>query len=316
MSLDLKDKRVLVTGGEGFLGSHVVPLLAGAGAIVYVATHEHWDLTEQRHIRELYLASEPDMVVHLAAKVGGIGANNASPGHFYYSNLMMGAMLMHEALRWGTEKFLTLGTICSYPKHTPTPFEEKDLWNGYPEETNAPYGLAKKMLLVQSQAYRQQYGFNSVVLFPVNLYGPGDNFNLDTSHVIPAIIRKAIEAKEAGKNSIGLWGDGTPTREFLYVKDAARGIVSALQQYDSSEPVNLGTGQEIRMEALAAKILKACEYPGVIIWDTSRPNGQPKRCLSIEKAKEAFNFSASTTLNTGLVETIEWYLENRDLADR
>jgi GDP-L-fucose synthase len=312
----LSGKRISVTGGAGFLGSFVVEKLKQRGAQVYVPRIEEYDLTCIEDIRRLYDVSKPDIVVHLAAKVGGIGANRSHPGSFFYDNLMMGVQLLHEGYRRHLEKFVTVGTICSYPKFAPIPFREEDLWDGYPEETNAPYGLAKKMLLVQSQAYRQEYGFNSVVLFPVNLYGPRDNFELESSHVIPAILRKCVSAKERGEDSIVLWGDGTPTREFLYVEDAAEGILMATERYNESEPVNLGNGFEISIRELASLIQRLCDYQGNVIWDTSQPNGQPRRCLDVSRAKERFGFAARTGFEEGLKRTLDWYLSHRTEADR
>lgn len=308
--IDLKNKRIVVTGGAGFLGSVVVEKLKQRGADVFVPRIEAYDLVRLPDIERLYDTARPELVIHLAAKVGGIGANRAHPGHFFYDNLMMGVQLLHEGYKRGVQKFVAVGTICAYPKFAPVPFCEDTLWDGYPEETNAPYGLAKKMLLVQSQAYRTEYGFNSIVLFPVNLYGPNDNFDLDTSHVIPAIIRKCIDAKKSGQTEIVLWGDGTPTREFLYVEDAAEGIVLAAEHYESSDPVNLGNGREIAISELADKIRRLCGYAGKIHWDTSKPNGQPRRCLDTRRARERFGFIAQTPFEAGLKYTIEWYLEH------
>lgn len=305
----LMSKRITVTGGAGFLGSFLVKRLRAAGADVFVPLIEDYDLVKLEDIRRLYDRARPEIVVHLAAKVGGIGANLKNQAAFFYDNLMMGVQLLHEGYKRGIEKFVTVGTVCSYPKYCPVPFREKDLWNGYPEETNAPYGLAKKMLLVQSQVYRQQYGFNSVVLFPVNLYGPGDHFDLETSHVIPAIIRKCLEATERNARQIVLWGDGTPTREFLYVEDAAEGIQLATERYSSSDPVNLGTGYEISIRALAEKIKGLCGFEGEIIWDPSKPNGQPRRCLEVSRAMERFGFVARTDFEAGLRATIDWYMQ-------
>lgn len=304
---ELRDKRITVTGGAGFLGSFVVERLQEIGAEVFVPRSKCYDLTRFEDIKSMLDCSQPDVIVHLAARVGGIGANQADPAGFFYRNLLMGIQLLHEAWRWGVRKLVTVGSICSYPKYAPIPFCENDLWNGYPEETNAPYGLAKKMLLVQSQAYRQQHGFNSVVLFPVNLYGPRDNFDLGTSHVIPALIRKFLEAKARSEHEVVLWGDGTPTREFLYVEDAAEGIVLATERYDSSDPVNLGSGKEISIADLANKIRELCEFEGGIIWDSSKPNGQPRRCLNVSRAREQFGFVARTDFSTGLRTTIDWY---------
>ena len=310
----LHGKRVTVTGGAGFLGSFLVPRLQAAGAEVFVPLIEEFDLCQLEDIRRMLDRGRPDVVVHLAAKVGGIGANLRNQATFFYDNLMMGVQLLDESYRRGLEKLVAVATICAYPKHTPVPFREDDLWNGYPEETNAPYGLAKKMLLVQSQVYRQQYGFNSVVLFPVNLYGPRDNFDLETSHVIPAIIRKCLDAKERGDREIVLWGDGTPTREFLYVEDAAEGILLATLRYDASEPVNLGNGREITIRELAEKIKTCCGYEGQIVWDPSRPNGQPRRCLDVSRARERFGFEARTDFDAGLRSTVDWYQQQREDA--
>src|SRR5947208_10746574 len=272
------NKRVLITGGAGFLGSFVVEKLRQRGCKdIFVPRRKDYDLVEMEAVKRIHKDTQPNMVIHLAARVGGIGANQANPGKFFYDNLMMGVQLMEVGRQVGLQKFVAVGTICSYPKLTPVPFKEEALWNGYPEETNAPYGLAKKMLLVQSQAYRQQYGFNSIVLFPVNLYGPRDNFDLQTSHVIPALIRKCLEAKRRGDPNIEVWGDGSPTREFLYVEDAAEGICLAAERYTSSEPVNLGSGMEISIKELVHTIKRMTGFTGEIVWDTTKPNGQPRR---------------------------------------
>jgi Nucleoside-diphosphate-sugar epimerases len=263
-------------------------------------------------VRRLYADANPDVVIHLAARVGGIGANQANPGRFFYDNLMMGSQLIEVGRQVGLKKFVAIGTICAYPKYAPIPFKEDDLWAGYPEETNAPYGLAKKMMLVQSQAYREQYGFNSIVLFPVNLYGPRDNFDLETSHVIPALIRKCAEAQQNGKPEIVLWGDGTPTREFLYVEDAAEGILLAAEQYDDSRPLNLGTGEEISIKNLAGMIATELGFHGRILWDHTKPNGQPRRCLDVSRIKQTIGFQAMHSLRDGLKKTIQWYRVNRD----
>jgi GDP-L-fucose synthase len=255
--------------------------------------------------------SQPDVIIHLAAHVGGIGANREHPAEFFYDNLMMGVQLMHQAYERGVEKFVAIGTVCAYPKFTPVPFKEDNLWKGYPEETNAPYGLAKKMLLVQSQAYRDQYGYNSIFLLPVNLYGPGDNFNPRSSHVIPALIRKCVEAKENGDDHIVVWGDGSPTREFIFVKDAARGIALATERYNESDPVNLGSGFEISIKDLAETIAEKTGFEGDLVWDKTKPNGQPRRALDTSRAKEKFGFEAATDFDEGLQETVDWYLENR-----
>jgi GDP-L-fucose synthase len=307
-----KDQRVVVTGGAGFLGSFVVEQLQAKGCRdIFVPRSKDYDLVQMDAVRQLYRDHRPDMVIHLAARVGGIGANQANPGKFFYDNLMMGAQLIEVGRQQGLKKFVALGTICSYPKFTSVPFQENDIWSGYPEETNAPYGLAKKMLLVQSQAYRQQYGFNSIVLFPVNLFGPRDNFDLETSHVIPAVIRKCVTAKEAGHATLRLWGDGSPTREFLYVEDAADGILCAAEQYDDSLPVNLGTGEEVSIHHLATMIAAEVGFTGEIVWDTTKPNGQPRRCLDVSRAKQLFGFQAKHTLLEGLKKTTEWFFSNR-----
>jgi GDP-L-fucose synthase len=306
------DKCVVVTGGAGFLGSFVVEQLQAKGCRqIVVPRSKDYDLVQMDAVQQLYRDAKPDVLIHLAARVGGIGANQANPGRFFYDNLMMGTQLIEVGRQRGLKKFVASGTICAYPKFAPIPFKEDDIWNGYPEETNAPYGLAKKMMLVQSQAYRQQYGFNSVVLFPVNLYGPRDNFDLETSHVIPALIRKCVAAQEAEQASITLWGDGTPSREFLYVEDAAEGILLATEQYDGSLPVNLGTGEEISIRDLAALIAAEAGFVGQIQWDTSKPNGQPRRCLDVSRAKQLFGFQARHDLRDGLKKTVQWFLANR-----
>lgn len=307
------DKRVCVTGGDGFLGSFVQKELDRRGAKhVFIPLVEDYDLTERENIIRMLKDSQPDVVIHLAALAGGIGANRARPAEFFYKNLMMGVPLMHECWKHGVGKFVAIGTICAYPKFTPVPFREENLWDGYPEETNAPYGLAKKMLLVQAQAYREQYGFNAIYLLPVNLYGPRDNFNLETSHVIPALIRKMIDAREKGDEQVILWGDGSPTREFFYAGDAARGIVMAAERYSGSEPVNLGAGMEISIKDLAQLIAELTGFTGEIVWDTSKPNGQPRRGLDTSRAKEYFGFEAQVPFRDGLQETIAWYQENKD----
>jgi GDP-L-fucose synthase len=301
-------KRVLVTGGAGFLGAFIVEKLQQRGAKeIFVPRCKDYDLVQMEAVQRVYKDAQPDIVIHLAARVGGIGANRANPGKFFYDNLMMGAQLMEVGRQVGIEKFVGVATICSYPKFTPVPFKEEDLWNGYPEETNAPYGLAKKMLLVQSQAYRQQYGFNSIVLFPVNLYGPRDNFDLESSHVIPALIRKCVEARENGTAEIVVWGTGTPTREFLYVEDAAEGILLAAEYYNKSEPVNLGAGFEISIKELVELIVKLTGFSGKVIWDRSKPDGQPRRMLDVSKAKKEFGFKATIAFDDGLRRTISWY---------
>lgn len=303
-----RNKTVLVTGGSGFLGSFVVEKLRQRGPReIVVPRSREYDLRRLEAIQRILRETHPHLVVHLAARVGGIGANRAHPAEFFYDNLLMGVQLLHEAWQLGVEKFVAIGTVCAYPKYTPVPFREEDLWNGYPEETNAPYGLAKKMLLVQSQAYRQQYGFNSIFLLPVNLYGPGDNFDLDNSHVIPALIRKCIEAQERGDASIIAWGDGSPTREFLYVEDAADGILLAAERYNKSDPVNLGSAFEISIKDLLEMIAQLTGFKGTIIWDTRKPNGQPRRKLDTSRAEREFGFRAKTSFEEGLRQTIAWY---------
>ena len=308
-----QNQRVCVTGGAGFFGSYVVEKLEQLGAAeIFVPRIEQYDLVNLDDIRRMLRDGDPSLIIHLAALVGGIGANRARPADFFYTNLMMGVQLMHEAWKYGVDKFVAVGTICAYPKYTPVPFKEENLWDGYPEETNAPYGLAKKMLLVQAQAYRQQYDFNAIFPLPVNLYGPRDNFNLETSHVIPALIRKYIEAKEQGKSQVVLWGDGTPTREFLYVEDAVDGLLLAAEHYDSSEPVNLGSGNEISIKDLAEMIAYLTGFEGELVWDTTKPNGQPRRVLDVNRAEQLFGFHAETSLKEGLKQTIEWYQANKN----
>ena len=308
-----KDRKVCVTGGDGFLGSYVLEKLSERGATqVFVPKIEEYNIVEPEAVRRLLTDANPDLILHLAANVGGIGANQARPAEFFYDNLMMGVQLMHEAWKAGVSKFVAIGTVCAYPKFTQVPFREETLWDGYPEETNAPYGLAKKMLLVQSQSYRQQYNFNSLFLIPVNLYGPRDNFNLETSHVIPALIRKCFEAQERGDDEIIVWGDGSPTREFLYAADAAEGILRAAEGYNSSDPVNLGSGEEISIKDLASKIGEFTGFEGRLVWDTSRPNGQPRRGLDTSRAKERFGFQAQVKLEEGLKRTVEWYRKARE----
>jgi GDP-L-fucose synthase len=307
-----KETIIWITGGTGFLGSAVVAQMKLAGYKHILATsRKDCDLLDINAIRSFLAEKKPEIVVHAAAVVGGIGANREHPAEFFYDNLLMGTQLMHESYKSGVEKFVAIGTVCAYPKYTPLPFREDDLWNGYPEETNAPYGLAKKMLLVQSQAYRDQYNFNSIFLLPVNLYGPRDNFDPVSSHVIPALIKKYIEAKEKGEDSVVAWGDGSPTREFLYVKDAAEGIVLAMEKYDKSDPVNLGSGMEISMYELTSLIAELTGFKGEVIWDTSKPNGQPRRCLEVSRAEYEFGFKASTPFREGLARTIEWYRQQR-----
>lgn len=306
------NKRFCVTGGAGFLGQVVVRKLKERGAgDIFIPTIEKYDLTELSSIKQMLDDATPDVIIHLAAQVGGIGANREHPGEFFYNNLMMGVQLMHEAYKRSVSKFVAIGTICAYPKFTPVPFKEEDLWNGYPEETNAPYGLAKKMLLVQAQSYRQQYGYNALFLLPVNLYGPGDNFNPASSHVIPALIRKCVTAVEEGRQEIEVWGDGSPTREFIYVEDAAEGILLATEKYNDSEPVNLGSGFEISIKDLVQLIANHTGYQGTFKWDTSKPNGQPRRCLDTSRAKEFFGFEAQMTFDEGLKRTVDWYQENK-----
>ncbi|HLY65195.1 MAG TPA: GDP-L-fucose synthase [Chloroflexota bacterium] len=308
-STDWSNIRALVTGGAGFLGSRVVWQLKQCGCITTVAPRSaDYDLVQPGIAAGLLADSRPDIVIHLAARVGGIGANREHPAEFFYDNLMMGVQLLHESWKAGVQKFVAIGTVCAYPKFTPVPFREEDLWNGYPEETNAPYGLAKKMLLVQSQAYREQYGFNSIFLLPVNLYGPGDNFDPDSSHVIPALIKKFVEAKQRGNKQVVAWGDGSPTREFLYVDDAAEAIVLAAREYDSSEPVNIGSSFEISIRELTELIAELVGYEGEVVWDTTKPNGQPRRKLDISRANREFGFRSRTPFRDGLRQTIDWYL--------
>jgi len=315
-----QDKRVIVTGGAGFLGSFVIAELKERGATdIFIPRIDDYDLTQREAVQELFedtLADDFDakkmIIIHLAANVGGIGANREHPAEFFYDNLMMGVELMHQAWQHGVGKFVAIGTVCAYPKFTPVPFKEENLWDGYPEETNAPYGLAKKMMLVQAQAYRQQYDFNAIYLLPVNLYGPGDNFNLQTSHVIPALIRKAIEAEDRGDKELPVWGDGSPTREFLFVEDAADGIVTAAEKYNGSEPVNLGSGYEISIKDLAEMIQRMAGFEGKLAWQTDKPNGQPRRGLDVSRAKEYFGWQAQGSFEEGMHRTIEWFKENRE----
>jgi len=307
------DKRILVTGGGGFLGKHVVAEVKDRQpAAVFSPPRAEYDLVQEANIIRLYEDSRPNIVIHLASIVGGIGANRESPGRFFYDNLIMGVQLMEFARRSGVQKFVAIGTICAYPKFTPVPFREEDLWNGYPEETNAPYGLAKKMLLVQADAYRTQYGFNAIYLLPVNLYGPGDNFDPKTSHVIPAMIRKCVEAVRNHSRQIVLWGTGKPTREFLYVEDASEAIVLATEHYNDRQPVNLGSGMEISVKDLAAMISRMTGFDGEIVWDTSQPDGQPRRALDVDKAERLFGFRARTNFEEGLRRTIDWYTSNHN----
>lgn len=307
-----QSKRVCVTGGAGFLGKVVVRKLHERGVKdVFVPQIEDYNLVELKDINRMLADAKADLIIHLAAQVGGIGANKEHPAEFFYNNLMMGVQLMHKAWETGVEKFIAIGTICAYPKFTPIPFKEENLWDGYPEETNAPYGLAKKMLLVQAQSYRQQYGYNALFLLPVNLFGPGDNFNPKSSHVIPALIRKCIEALEAGEEEIIVWGDGSPTREFLYVEDAAEGILLASEKYNDSEPVNLGAGSEISIKDLVEMIAKKTGFTGKLVWDTTKPNGQPRRKLDTVRAFERFGFKAQISFEEGMDRTIKWFRENR-----
>ena len=311
-----ESKRVLVTGGAGFLGSHLVEKLRKRGCQnIFVPRSKDYNLVEMEAVKGVYQDSKADIVVHLAATVGGIGANRANPGKFFYDNLMMGVQMMDVGRQVGIEKFVALGTVCAYPKFTPVPFKEEDLWNGYPEETNAPYGLAKKMLLVQSQAYRQQYGFNCIFLLPVNLYGPRDNFDPESSHVIPALIKKCFDAIQNKEDKIVVWGDGTPTREFLYVEDAAEAVLLASEYYNKSDPVNIGAGFEISIKDLVKLIAKLSGFQGRIIWDKTRPNGQPRRRVDIAKAKKEFGFKAKTDFEEGLKKTIEWYRQTRRVTE-
>ncbi len=305
---NLSARRILVTGGNGFLGRHLCRRLGEAGCSeVHAPTVEQYDLRDVEHIRAMLTAVNPDMVIHLAAVVGGIGANRENPGTYFYDNAVMGIHLIEECRKHGVEKFVGLATICSYPKHTPVPFKEEDLWNGYPEETNAPYGLAKKMMLVQAQAYSQQYGMNAITLFPVNLYGPGDNFDPRSSHVIPALIRKFVEARELGSPYVEVWGTGRASREFLYATDAAEAITLAADRYNSPEPMNLGSGREITILDLAELLRGLCGYRGAIRWDPTKPDGQPRRCLDVSRAAREIGFTAATPFEIGLKQTIDWF---------
>ena len=310
--IDLSKKRVTVTGGSGFLGRHVVATLERRRCrAIVVPRKAQYDLTREPDVRRLFADAEADIVIHLAAVVGGIGANRESPGRFFYENMMMGAMTMEHARLAGVEKFVGIGTICAYPKLAPVPFLERDLWNGYPEETNAPYGMAKKMLLVQGRAYRDQYGFNAIHLLPVNLYGPHDNFDPRSSHVIPALVRKCVDAVETGASEVVCWGTGSATREFLYVEDCAEAIALATERYESAEPVNIGAGFEISIRDLAEQIAAATGFGGRLVFDRAKPDGQPRRCLDVTRARNAFGFSATTDFGEGLTRTIEWYKANR-----
>ena len=310
--MDLAASRIWVTGGDGFVGRHLVAHLGSRGCRqVFAPDISECNLLEPAQVERALREFRPDLIIHLAARVGGIGANLRHPAEFFYDNLMMGVPLMHRAWQAGVKKLVALGTVCAYPMYARVPFREDDLWSGYPEETNAPYGLAKKMLLVQAQAYRRQYGFNAVFLLPVNLYGPGDNFSLEDSHVIPALIRKFTEAREAGRPEVVCWGDGSPSREFLYVADAAEGIALAAERYDGEQPVNLGSGREVRIRDLAETIASLSGFNGRIVWDASRPNGQPRRSLDTSRAAERFGWRARTPFDEGLRATVEWFLKNR-----
>ena len=310
-------RKVCLTGGSGFLGSFVTEKLRQRGVKeIFIPRIEQYNLVNPQDVERMLDNSRPDVIIHLAAHVGGIGANRLHPAEFFYDNLMMGTQLMHQAWRRGIEKYTAIGTVCAYPKFTPVPFKEDSLWDGYPEETNAPYGLAKKMQLVQAQAYRQQYGFNAIFLLPVNLYGPRDNFDLETSHVIPALIRKFIEAQESGVAEVEVWGDGSPTREFLYVEDAAEGILLATEHYNGAEPVNLGSGAEISIKKLAELIQRLTGYQGKLVWNTSKPNGQPRRALDTTRAEKYFGFKAAVTFEDGLRRTIDWYRALRAQRDK
>ena len=307
-----KNKRVVVTGGAGFLGGYIIDKLKDRGCQnILIPRIEDYDLVKERDIVRMYEDMKPDLVIHLAAVVGGIGANREHPGEFFYKNLMMGVQLIEQGRLFGLEKFVAIGTICAYPKFTPVPFKEEDLWIGYPEETNAPYGLAKKMLLVQSQAYRQEYGFNSIFLLPVNLYGPGDNFNPASSHVIPALIKKCVDAIDAGEKNIQCWGTGSASREFIYADDAAEGIVLAAEKYDGPEPINIGAGFEITIKVLVEKIVELTGFKGQVRWDSSKPDGQPRRMLDVSRAKKLVGFEAKIDFTDGLKATIDWYRANR-----
>ena len=311
MAVFFEERRIVVTGGAGFLGGYITEKLEKRGCKnILIPTIEEYDLVDLADIKRMYDDMKPDIVIHLAAVVGGIGANREHPGEFFYKNLMMGVQLIEEARLRDLEKFVAIGTVCAYPKFTPVPFKEDDIWDGYPEETNAPYGLAKKMLLAQSQAYRQEYDFNSIFLLPVNLYGPRDNFRPDSSHVIPAIIKKCVDAIDAGAEAIECWGTGSASREFIYADDAAEGILLATEHYNESDAVNIGAGFEITIKDLVEKIVKLTGFGGEIVWDPSQPDGQPRRCLDTTRAKERFNFQAKTNFDEGLKSTIDWYVKN------
>lgn len=311
-----QNKRFLVTGGAGFLGSFVVEKLHERGCKdIFIPRSKDYDLVDMEAVKRVYRDAKPDIVIHLAARVGGIQANRANPGKFFYDNLMMGAQMMEVGRQVRIEKFVAIGTVCAYPKFTPVPFKEEDLWSGYPEETNAPYGLAKKMLLVQAQAYRQEYGFNAIYLLPVNLYGPRENFDLETSHVIPALIRKCVEAKARGDDHIVVWGTGNATREFLYVEDAAEGVLLATKHYNKPDPVNIGTGFEISIKDLVNLIIKLTEFKGKIVWDTSKPDGQPRRTLDTSRAEKEFGFKTKTSFEEGLRKTIDSYLSTQETRE-
>ena len=308
----MKDKKITVTGGKGFLGTHLIRKLQEQGyRHITIADMPDYNLVDLGDIKRMYEETQPHIVIHLAAKVGGIGFNQENPASLFYDNAMMGIQLIHEGYRHKIDKFVALGTICAYPKFTPVPFKEDDLWNGYPEETNAPYGLAKKMMLVQSQAYRQQYGFNSIFLLPVNLYGPGDNFDPSSSHVIPALIKKCVDAKRQGDKDITVWGTGAATREFFYVEDAAEAIILAMEKFDKSEPVNIGAGFEISIRDLTEIIVELTEFKGKVIWDRTKPDGQPRRMLDTSRARNEFGFQAKTDFREGLKKTIDWYCQNK-----